>query len=356
MITTSRVAAISFLLSAVSFAAPKNLDLGGMVLSISDAPTAQIFHIVDQLSQWDIFGQYARWATATHLLDQGDRELLKQHAEMRKKRGWGHGFEQTFLVEDSIEDAAAKGISAQLLSATEANTERDILLHFAPKLEPLLLQRETEIAALEQQLVAEQPRLTPLMLQLEHFAEVKNPPVVRVFLVANADEHNGGGGVEGGRLVVEVPLLDTIGTLLHECLHQLLDSQKGSIRSAAEAAKLDYMVLNEGIAYALYPGIMADTEEGDRLIEDLVRKQLRGAPASDPFLQFDLVAAVIRPLLRTALAQQETITTFLPRATAKWVASRFHSKCRGWAASSTEWKQSFIVGETSGLHSSYERG
>ena len=128
----------------------------------------------------------------------------------------------------------------------------------------------------------------------------------------------------GGRLVVEVPLLDTIGTLLHESMHRLVDPQKQRIHTAAEAAGLDYTVLNEGIAYALYPGIMADTAEGDRLIEELVRKQLRGTPASDPFLQFNMVAAVIRPLLRKALAHNETITTFLPEATAKWrsVASR----------------------------------
>jgi hypothetical protein len=55
------------------------------------------------------------------------------------------------------------------------------------------------------------------------------------------------------------------------------------------------MVLNEGIAYALYPGIMADSERGDRLIEELVRMQLRGTSTSDTFLQFHLVAAVIRP-------------------------------------------------------------
>jgi hypothetical protein len=320
MLTTIRVVAISFLLSAFSFAIHKNVDLGGMVLSISDSPTAQVFHIVDQLSQWDIYthDQYARWAAATHFLDLRDHELLQQHAEMRKKRGWGHGFEQTFLVEDSIEDAAAKGIAAHFLSVEEANTERDILLHFAPKLEPLLRQRRAEMAALQQQLVAEQARLMPLMVQLAHFAEVKKPPIVMVFLVANTEEHNGGGGTNSGRLVIEVPLLDTIGTLLHESLHQLLETQKERIHSAAEAAALDYMVLNEGIAYALYPGIIADTEQGDRLIEELVRRQLRGGQASDPFLQFDSVAAVIRPLLRAALAHNETITTFLPEATAKW--------------------------------------
>jgi hypothetical protein len=143
-----KLAVISLLFSATSFATSKDLDLGGMVLSVSDAPTAQIFHIVDQLSQWDIYTHDQRWAKTNHLLDQGDLELLQQHAVMCKKRGWGHGFEQTFLVDDSIENAAAKGIAAQFLSATEGNTERAILLHFAPKLEPLLRQRQTEIAAL----------------------------------------------------------------------------------------------------------------------------------------------------------------------------------------------------------------
>ena len=219
-----KLAVIALSFSAIGFATPKSLDLGGLVLSVSDAPTAQIFHIVDQLSQWDLYThkQYVRWAETTKLLDQRDRELLQQHAELRKKRGWGHGFEQTFLVDDSIENAAAKGIAAQFLSTEEANTERDLLLHFAPKLQSLLRQRQAEIAAFEEQLIAEQVRLTPLIVKLARFAEVKNPPTVTVFLVANTEERNGGGGANGGRLVVEVPLSDAMGTLLHESLHRLL--------------------------------------------------------------------------------------------------------------------------------------
>jgi hypothetical protein len=46
--------------------------------------------------------------------------------------------------------------------------------------------------------------------------------------------------------------------------------------------------------------------------------QLRGTPASNPFFKFESLAAVIRPLLRAALADKETITMFLPKATAKW--------------------------------------
>lgn len=46
---------------------------------------------------------------------------------MRKKGGRGNGFEETFLIDESIENAAARGISKQLLSLLEANAERDIL-------------------------------------------------------------------------------------------------------------------------------------------------------------------------------------------------------------------------------------
>jgi hypothetical protein len=315
----TKLVVVILLFSAIGFASPRNVNLGGLVLSISDAPTAQIFHIVDQLSQWDIYThkEYVRWAEKTQLLDQQDRGLLLQHAEMRKRQV-GHGFEQTFLVDDSIDNAASKGIAAHLLSPEEANTERDILLHFAPKLQPLLQQRQAEIVALEQELVAEQAHIAPLVVQLAHFSEVKDPPTVTVFLVANAEERNGGGEANGGRLVVEVPSPNAIGTLLHESLHWLLKPQEAAIRSSAQGAGLDFTALNEGIAYALYPGIMADNEQGDGLIEQLVRMQLRGVPTSDRYLQFNQIAAVIRPLLKSSLEHNETITTFLPKASSKW--------------------------------------
>jgi hypothetical protein len=312
--------AFALLFCSASFASSRSLELGGIVLELSDAPTAQIFHIVDQLSQWNAYAhkQYVRWADRIQLLDQRDRELLVQHSKMRKERGSGHAFDQAFLVEDSIENAATKAIAEGLLSKAEANTERDILLHFGPKLQPLLQQRQMEITRLVQQLESERLRLTPIVRKLGRFAEVEDPPTVMAFLVANPDDRNGGGEANGGRLVFEVPSPDAIGNLLHESLHRLLESQHAAIKLAAEAVALDFTALNEGIAYALYPGITADTEEGDRLIEQLVRMQLRGTPASNRYLQFNLIAAVIRPLLRAALARNETITTLLPKATAKW--------------------------------------
>jgi hypothetical protein len=308
--------------SATGFAAPVRVDLGGLVLLVSDSPTAQIFHIVDQLSLWDVYThkEYSRWAEKTRLLDQRDRELLQQHTEIRKKHGWGRGLEQTFLVDDSIENAAAKGVAAGLLSQEEGNAERDILLHFAPKLEPLLQERRGAIAAIQKEIVAERAQLSPLVKQLAHFGEVNEPPTVQAFLVSNAEDKDGGGGANGGRLVVEVPLRDPIGVLLHESLHQLLRSKEGAIKAAAAEAGIDFTLLKEGIAYALYPGVTATTDQGDQLAQDLVRMQLRNTPASDRFLQFDQLAIVIRPLLKAALAHDETITTFLPKATAKWRA------------------------------------
>jgi hypothetical protein len=316
----TRLLVLALLLSTTCLAKTERVDLGGLVLSVSDSRTAQVFHIVDQLSLWDVYThkEYARWAEETRLLDAHDRELLQRHAELRRKRGWGKGFEQAFLVDDSIEQAAAKAIAAGLLTPEEANTERDILLHFAPELEPLMEQCRPAIAAVEDQLVAEQTQLAPLVKQIAHFSEVHAPPNVQVFLVANTEKEDGGGGANGGRLVIEVPIRDPIGVLLHESLHQLLRPQEPKIRAAAEAAGLDFTVLKEGIAYALYPGIVGDNEQGDVLVQDLVEMQLRGTPASDPFLRFDELAAVIRPLLKAALAHNETISTFLPRATAKW--------------------------------------
>ena len=271
-------------------------------------------------SLWDVFAhkEYSRWAAKTQLLDEHDRELLQRHAQMRRKRGWGQGFEQTFLVDDSIEDAASKSVAAGLLSAEEANAERDILIHFAPKLESLIQQRHAAIVAVEEQLVAEQAQLRPFVQQLAHFSEAGAPLTVKVFLVANAEELNGGGEANGGRLVVEVPIRDTVGTLLHESLHFLLRPKEQDIRTAAQAAGLDFTLLNEGIAYAVWPGITDDTEQGDQLVESLVGMQLRGTPASDPYLQFNQLAAVIRPLLKSALAHNETLSSFLPKAIGKW--------------------------------------
>jgi hypothetical protein len=299
-----------------------DVDLGGMVLSVSSSSTAQVFHIVDQLSDWDPFVHraYGRWAAKALNLDQEDRGLLRQHAELRRARGRGNGFEQAFLVADSIDAAARNAIAARVLSSSEATTEQNILNHFAPRVAALIEQQRGRIEAFTNQLVADRGRLTSLVQKLARFAETTSPLRVPAFFVANPEETSGGGGANGGRLVVEVPSPDAMGFLLHESLHVFLAPHAEAIRVAAASAGLDFQVLNEGIAYALAPGLTGDGLPVDLVAEQLVRQILRGTPASDAYVRFYMVATVIRPLLREALERGEPISAFLPKAAAQWRA------------------------------------
>jgi hypothetical protein len=296
------------------------VDLGGLVLSVSDSSTAQAFHIVDQLSEWDQYAHkaYGRWAVRTLNLDQEDKRLLQQHAELRRARGWGKGFEQAFLADDSIEAAAAKAVAAGLLSSSEATTERSILSHFAPKVATLIEQQRGQVAAFRNRLVAERESLRPLVQKVSRFAEARSAIRVPVFLVANPEENSGGGEANGGRLVVEVPSPDPMGFLLHESLHVLLAPHEDAIRAAAVSVGLSSQALNEGIAYALAPGLTNDNGRADLLADQLARYLIRGTPSSDAYVQSYMIAAVVRPLLRASLDQGGTITAFLPMAANKW--------------------------------------
>lgn len=307
-----------------SSALANDVDIGGIVLSVSDSWTAQVFHIVDQLSAWDeaCHRQYGRWAAKVLNFDQQDRKLLQEHAELRRARGWGNGFEQAFYVDQSIEIAAQKAVETKLLSPEEASAERAILLHFAPKLSNLRDRSAPQIASLRERLATEGKKINPVVQKLIHFSEIRETVRVPLFLIPNPEEGNAGGGFNGGRLVLEVQdQPDPIPTLFHECLHALLWRHKDAIGVAAKSAGLTWGAMNEGIAYAFAPGLTDKIEESDALAEALARNILRGAPASDGYVQAYAVAVVIRPLLRAAIERGETFTVFLPKAVSKWRAA-----------------------------------
>jgi hypothetical protein len=319
-----RVAALCVVLTlgtvATSAAQSSDVDFGGMILTVSDSRTAQLFHIVDQLSQWDQYAhhQYVRWARTHLVLTAADSVMLRRHAALRRARGWGNGFEQAFLVDAPIEVAAQQAVDSHLLSEAESAEEEEILLHFAPKLEPLCEQESARIAAFRQQLVADRARLTPVVERLARFAGATTSLRVPVFLVANPEETSGGGEANGGRLVIEVPSPAPMGFLLHEALHAFLSPHADAIRAAADSAGLHFETLNEAIAYALAPGITGDARQNDLLAEQLAHFVLQGRPKSDPYMQFYLMAIVIRPVLRAALERGGSFSAFLPQAIAQW--------------------------------------
>jgi hypothetical protein len=318
-----RIAAFALVLllaAAPVEAAVTELDFGRFVIAISDSWTAQVFHMVDQMSQWDEYAHkaYSRWAKANFQLDVKDQQYLQKHAEMRRARGWGKGFEQAFLLDDAIDTAAARAVEQKLLSEQEASSEQEILLHFAPKLASLRDQHRGQMEACRAQLLSERLRLAPWFEKLVRFSETKTAVTAPVFLVVNPEENSGGGEANGGRIVVEVPSPDPGGALFHESLHVLLQNRTDEIRAAAESAGVPFTSLNEGIVYAMSPGLTDNPAERDRLAEQLARFITRGTPAADNYARSYMIASVIRPTLRSSLDAGETFTMFLPKAVAAW--------------------------------------
>jgi hypothetical protein len=312
---------MSLAVATSSAAAVTTIDFGGFALSISDSWTAQVFHVVDQLSEWDQFAhkQYGRWAAKNLTLDDTDTRLLRQHAELRKARGWGNGFEQAFYVDDDIETAAEKAASSGLLTPQEADAERAILLHFSARLASLRESGAATISAFRSRLTTEYDQIRPLVQQLLRLAGTGRAVAVPVFLVVNPEEGSGGGGFNGGRLVVEVqPRPDPLPMLMHESMHALLVPHAQAIAEAANAAGLSSQALNEGIAYALAPGLTQRTATADALVDALVQRLTRGAAVSDSYVQFYMIAGVLRPLLQTALESGDTLDRFLPKAAERW--------------------------------------
>lgn len=310
------------MLCSASNAQTRSLNLGGVILSVSDSRTAQVFHIVDQMSDWDssVHHGYVRWANRTLNLSQEDRMLLQKHAELRRARGWGNGFEQAFYVDESIEAAAQRAVEAKLLSADEAAAEKTVLLHFAPILSALLDSHAPQLNAFWSRLRAEGKRIAPVVKKLVRFSETKGNVRLPLFVVPNPEEGSGGGGFNGGRLVVEIQTQpDPLPLLLHECLHALLWQHKEAIRVAAESVGVSWGDLNEGIAHAFSPGLTDNPEEIDSLAERLEGNLLQGASAADSIKQSKkyVIALMLRPLLRSALKRGENFSGFLPKAVVK---------------------------------------
>jgi len=323
-ITMVKSAALAFLM--LSLMASPRFGFGQTTVScmkfvISDSWTAQVFHVVDQISGWDpyLHKQYVRWAGRSLNLDDKDRQLLSEHAVLRKARGWGNGFEQAFLVDKTIEDAAALAAKDNVLTVDEAEKESQILLHFSARLSRLKESGRHETTSFRTRIITETDRIAPLIKRLCNFAEIKTLVTIPVYLVTNPEEESGGGEANGGRLVVEVQRNpDPMQFLLHESFHFLLSPHSDTIRTFAEANDLTWVTLNEGIAYALSPGVTDDLNREDTLIEQWVRANMSGRSASDSFVRIYMLAAVIRPLLRSSLENGETFSQFLPKAINKW--------------------------------------
>jgi hypothetical protein len=302
----------------------KTLDAGPLKLEVHvSGRTATLFHVVDQVSGWSEFC-HRQYAEDFESRDGGfsprDRELLARHATVRQAHGWGAGLEQTFYTPSDLETALKSGVAAGSLTAEEAAVEREVLLHFAPRVDALRERQAAVVRAFAERLVAERANLREFAQKVSRFCG-GSTVTVPVYLLADPSQHGCGGGFNGGRLTWEVPgQSDVYYTFLHEVFHAFLEPHRAQFDEAAgRVPGLDFMTLNEGMAYALSPGLLHASAGSDPLLNEVLRDLSRNKPLTDNYTRFHRLGLALRPLLRDALDdKQQTLTTFLPRAADAW--------------------------------------
>lgn len=293
-----------------------SLDVGVLVYDISISDTAQIFHIADQLSQWSPFmhKQYMRWAEAEHVLGDPQKAALAAHRALRQRLHYGV-LDQHFYTTKSVQDALT--LAKADLSADDLEVEKNLFDVMTPILLPFIEQHRAETIAFRDRIVAQHDKLKQMLEDFVQLAQVYLPKDhVPLWLVASTDGQAGGGGFNGGQMVVESGR-QSVNTLLHESLHFVLNPKRPEIEAAAKScgASLDYETLNEGFAYALYPGIVGNRNAIDQTLKQLATQ---GKPDTDPYVRFNRLGKRLTPLLEKALIEKTTLAAMLPTACDEW--------------------------------------
>ncbi|MFB0564122.1 MAG: hypothetical protein ACETWK_00415, partial [Candidatus Aminicenantaceae bacterium] len=205
------------------------LDLEYVKLTIHISKTSNLFHIVDQISEWNEFchRQYVRYfENVNDGLSPRDKELLAEHRSVRKEHSWGGGLEQTFYTSLNLEQAIEAGLKEGYLKPEQADIERRVLMHFVPRIEKLMKNEMKTLKSFQERLLQEKVHMRTFAKQVSRFCHNVRPNVL-VYLIANPDKWNCGGGFNGGRLTLEIPQAhDAYPNFLHELMHAFLDTQK----------------------------------------------------------------------------------------------------------------------------------
>ena len=311
------------------------LEAGPLTLDLYISKTANLFHAVDQISQWSEFchKQYLSYFQGLEGgIGKAERELLAQHCAIRKAHGWGGGLEQTFYTSVDLDAALALGVKAGHLSKEEAQAERQILTHFQSRIERLMAEESPNLKQFTQQLQAKRSDLVAFANNASGFvggAKLTIP----AYLMANPHERNCGGGFNGGRLTLEIARnYDMYPTLLHELFHAFIRTKQELLdRAANSVSGLDAETLSEGLAYAFSPGLTEASNSGpaDQLVSQAAGLMTQGSSLKDSYTRFNAYGLALRPLFKDAfLGKRQTLEAFLPRATDAWLVLTELDKAR----------------------------
>jgi len=299
------------------------VDAGPLQIDLYLSQTAQLFHIVDQISEWSEFShrQYGRYFRAGGGFSEDERAALAEHASIRKKYGWGHGPEQAFYTPLTLETALTQAVEKGYLTESEASVERRVFSIFRPRVERLINDSLPVLKRFAGQISDRRLDLTAVATEVASFVGAAPGRTIPCYLIADPDDANMGGGYNGGFLTLEIPRnRDPYPTFLHEMLHAFVDKQKPMLeRAVRQVSGLTVETLNEGLAYAFSPGIY-HTGDGDPLRQQVSTYLARGTSMNDSYARFHLYALALRPLLSDALHRGETLQAFLPRALDAWRA------------------------------------
>ena len=296
------------------------IETPNLTLRLSISRTAHLFHVVDQLSAWSEFthAQYRRWFGAQ---SSTDRHRLDEHKEIRTRRGWGGGLEQSFYTDADLREALQAAVRANRLDPAEAATELEVLLHFETAVDALIATELPTLERFRQRVWSERSTLAAFAAQVARLCQC---PTITVsgFLIANPADWESGGGFNGSMLTLEVARkADTYPILLHELMHAFLELSGANIHLRGFAAQIGcpFETLNEGICYALSPGLFSADQRVDSLQRDVNEDREAGKPMSDSYTRFRRFGLALRPYLQQALGSQHgTITDVVARAGDAW--------------------------------------
>jgi hypothetical protein len=296
---------------------PHELSAPPIALTLIDSRTAQVFHIVDELSAWypEAHRQYAEWATKEMPLDDAERTMLAKHAKLRAKRRRG-GLDQSFNVSGSVPEAARGAVEKKLLAVLDASDEQALIEHFEPRLRPLLESQAKVITELEAKVATELPRVAPLLARLGRFCEVTETLPIRAVLVPSPSAARGEGRATRTTMVLEVPAgEESVSAFFHYLAHVVLLQRRGTIAMAAGKCDeaVDDETIEEGFAYAIAPGLTQP-----ELLPALVEAD-RAASLRDPRVRAERLGLALRTELSTSLeGGHDTISSFMPKVCEAW--------------------------------------